>query len=992
MTGGSYPWERRFEAIVFDWDGTAVSDRRADASRVRRAVERLCGAGVEVAIVSGTHVGNVDGQLRARPSGPGGLYLCLNRGSEVFVSHAGGVDLVHRRVATGAEDDALSAAAALTVSRLAARGLPAEVVSERLNRRKVDLIPEPAWADPPKAKIDELVVAVEERLHACGFAGLPEVAEIARQAGRDAGLADPRVTSDAKHVEIGLTDKSDSARWIFDRLWQQGIGSGLVLVVGDEMGPLGGLPGSDSLLLLQEAPRVTAVSVGIEPTGVPAGVYALGGGPERFLELLADQLERRRRWAVPELDEDPGWTLVVEGFDRDLERVHETLLTLGDGKLGTSGSPMLDAPGVARRVLAAGAYLGSGADTKLLPCPLWSGLGTLEKPPGLLRRTLDLRTGVLRQQSLYRGRPFNALMFPSLARPGTVALRADPRDVALEQPSVVAPPHAEGESGKDGEVEWVAVQGTGSGVTAAGSQEQATAAGSSTIERICAYRVGLGGAPEPALVTPTLRAARRAGYDRLLAEHRAAWAKPWEDADIVIGGDPELQLAVRFALFHLMASVASEGEAAVGARGLSGHAYHGHVFWDSDVFVLPFLAATHPASARAMLEYRIRRLPAARHAARATGRAGARFPWESAHDGIDVTPTTARDWSGGIVPIRTGLLEEHITADVAWAAACYLDWTGDREFATGPGLALFVETARYWASRIRLDRDGTAHIYGVIGPDEYHEPVDDNAFTNVMARWNLRTAARIAQASVPPEERSRWLELADRLVDGYDPGTRVFEQFSGFFDLEPLLIAEVSPERPVAADALLGRERVAGAQVVKQADVLMLHHLVPDEVPAASPEPNLRFYEPRTAHGSSLSPGIHAALFARLGAFEEALSWLRLTSRIDLDDVTGTTAGGLHMASMGSLWQALVFGFAGIRPRPDALELDPRLPPDWSALEVRLRFRGGRVIVRIDHEGVVVEAQRSLTVVLSGGAGQEVVAGPGPARLERPSGVLPERP
>ncbi len=202
-----------------------------------------------------------------------------------------------------------------------------------------------------------------------------------------------------------------------------------------------------------------------------------------------------------------------------------------------------------------------------------------------------------------------------------------------------------------------------------------------------------------------------------------------------------------------MASVADSGEAAVGARGLTGAAYRGHVFWDGDIFVFPFLAATHPEAARAMLEYRIRRLPAARAAA--TRERPGRAPLPVGVGGVGRrrhTPARARTAPGELIPIRTGLLEEHVTADVAWAAACYIDWTGDEEFAAGPGRELLVETARYWASRIRLDADGRGHIYGVIGPDEYHEPVDDNAYTNVMARWNLR---RAAERSVAPRGRRR---------------------------------------------------------------------------------------------------------------------------------------------------------------------------------------------------------------------------------------------
>jgi trehalose/maltose hydrolase-like predicted phosphorylase len=941
--------DRRFEAVVFDWDGTAVPDRAADATAVKDVIERLCAAGMEVVIVSGTHVGNVDGQLRARPGGPGRLHLCLNRGSEAFRVDEQGVELVHRREASPDEDSALTQAAEATVAALAERGLGAEIVSQRLNRRKIDLIPEPEWHDPPKARIDELLAAVELRLHAAGLAGLCEAVELAEAAAREAGLDAPKVTSDAKHVEIGLTDKADSARWLLAELWRRGIGPELVLVGGDEFGPLGGLPGSDSLLLVPEARGVVAISVGRELRGVPSGVHGLGGGPELFLRILEDQLERRVDGAVPSVGDDPRWTLTVAGVDPELERVHETLLSLSDGRIGTSGSPVGSRASARPRVLAA-VYEGEGPETELLSCPVWTRLdGALPASAELLRR-LDLHSGLLRQE--VDGGRLEAVLFSSLVRPGMTALRAagDAELVRSDSPLVSSLLVDKGD--EDG-VSWAraAVRDGGAGGVTVAARDRKSDRG---VDRIAAHRLETERVPEPYAALPQLAEAEAAGFERLLTEHRAAWARRWETADIRIEGDDELQQAVRFALFHLIASVADSGEAAVGARGLSGPAYRGHVFWDTDVFVLPFLAATHPAAARAMLEYRLRRLPDAREAARALGRRGARIPWESARHGFDVTPSHALNHAGRIVPIRTGELEEHIVADVAWAASSYLDWTADAAFETGPAQALFVETARYWASRIRVDRRGDAHIYGVIGPDEYHEPVDDNAFTNVMARWNLRRAAVVGSGLVAEEERHTWLKLADALVDGYDAETGIYEQFAGYFRLEPVLIAELAPRRPIAAELLLGAERIHGSQVLKQADVLMLHHMVPEETAPGSLVPNLAYYEPRTAHGSSLSPAIHAALFARAGRLDEAVETLRLASRLDLDDLTGSTAGGLHLATMGGVWQALVFGFAGARPRGHVLELDPRLPEQWSALELRLALRGSPARIRIEPDTVDV--------------------------------------
>jgi trehalose/maltose hydrolase-like predicted phosphorylase len=491
--------------------------------------------------------------------------------------------------------------------------------------------------------------------------------------------------------------------------------------------------------------------------------------------------------------------------------------------------------------------------------------------------------------------------------------------------------------------------------------------GRRVVERLAAWTATRSRPPAWSGAIEQLEDLEGIGFDRLLAEHRQAWAARWTDAGVSIDGAPGDELAARFAVFHLLGTAPDAGEAAVGARGMTGRAYGGHVFWDADVFVLPALAALRPAAARAMLEYRLRRLPAARAAATRLGRRGARFPWESATYGDDVTPTQVPGRYGHLVRVLTGEEQEHIVGDVAWAACRYAAWTGDTAFLEGPGLPLLVDTARWWASGIRLDAAGRAHIDAVMGPDEYHPVVDDNVYTNVLARWNLRRAADVVDATGGDrDEAAAWRTLADALVDGFDAARGLHEQFAGYWDLDPLLAADVATP-PIAADLLLGPERVAGSQLVKQADVVMAHHILPGELAAGSLAADVAYYEPRTAHGSSLSPAVYAAQLARAGRPDDALGLFRVAARLDLDDLTGTTAGGLHLATMGGVWQALAHGFLGVDPAGDALDLDPCLPTAWQALELRFRFRGRAVRVRADHEHIHVTCAAPVAVRLAGG-------------------------
>ncbi len=696
---------------------------------------------------------------------------------------------------------------------------------------------------------------------------------------------------------------------------------------------------------------------------------------------------------------DPTWCLVV-GDDREgtgpaddagLATVVESWCCLADGTVGTRGvledeSGGDHPPGPA--VVAAGLYEpAEGVSETLVPLPSWCALpvaGSLRTG----RRVLDLRDGVLTRRAAGGGGGGElwSARFACAERPGTGVLVAEVAAELLTGGPVgggcrVGGPDEGGPAGSsagqagEGAVprRWRSPFGGGALVaTDTRVTPEARSGGPVTVERLAVHVVSAHRAPRRAEASRRLARARELGPAALLAEQRRAWGKRWAAADVEIVGDPELTLAVRFSLFHLLSSAARRGEAAVGARGLTGPAYAGHVFWDTDVFVLPVLAAVAPRQARAVLEYRLRRLDAARARAGGNGRRGARFPWESAHDGRDVTPRSGVDQHGTQVPIRTGDLEEHVTADVAWGAWRYAAWTGDWSFLTGPAYPLLVETARYWAARVRRDAQGAAHIDHVIGPDEYHEDVDDNAFTNLMARWNLRRAAELVERVGPrgseADEAGGWRETADALVDGYDRATGRYEQFAGYDRLAPVMAADLGAP-PLAADLVLGPERLAATQVVKQADVLMAHFLVPGETEPGSLDANLRHYLSRCAHGSSLSPSVHATLLARDGRPDEALDLLAVAVAVDLEDLTETTGGGLHLANLGGIWQAVVHGFAGVaveRPDDPALVIEPHLPGGWDELKVTVGWHGAELHLTCRRDGVHVSSPVALTVRVHG--------------------------
>jgi trehalose/maltose hydrolase-like predicted phosphorylase len=476
------------------------------------------------------------------------------------------------------------------------------------------------------------------------------------------------------------------------------------------------------------------------------------------------------------------------------------------------------------------------------------------------------------------------------------------------------------------------------------------------------------------------------GWRGVLAEHEAAWASRWRCSAVEVDGDEAAQQALWFALYHLnSAANPADERVSVGARALTGDDYHGHVFWDTEIYLFPFYILTWPEAARTLLMYRFRTLEGARAKAARMGWRGAFYAWESADTGAETAPEQVIGPDRQVIRILCGKQEQHISADVAYAVWQYWQATGDEGFLLDAGAEILLETGRFWSSRALPEADGQRHIRGVIGPDEYHENIDDSAFTNVMARWNIRRALDVAsllrerwpecwarlsgRLGLDDAELKQWLSAADAMATGRDPRTGLFEQFVGFFALENIDLTHYAG-RSVPMDVVLGRERTQRSQVIKQADVVALLGLLPEEFVGETGAKNFDYYEPRCGHGSSLSRAMHGMVAARLGRSEMALRYFQQTAAIDLADTHVAIDGGIHIAALGGIWMTAVLGFAGVSLRNNGIALDPQLPPNWRSLAFGVQWRGRSLKIRIDQAKQIVEATleagESMTLIVRG--------------------------
>jgi len=455
-------------------------------------------------------------------------------------------------------------------------------------------------------------------------------------------------------------------------------------------------------------------------------------------------------------------------------------------------------------------------------------------------------------------------------------------------------------------------------------------------------------------VHDTLDRAAAHGYDGVARAHAAHVATFWRRADVEVRGAPDVQLGVRFNLFQLLQATAGTDGLGVPAKGVTGRGYEGHYFWDTEIYVVPALVHLMPERARALLDARCAMLPAARDRAQELGHRGALFAWRT------INGTDASAW------YAAGTAQYHINADVAYALHLYGRVTGDLAFLLDQGAEALVETARFWLSLgfFSPRRGGRFCLHAVTGPDEYTTVVDDNAYTNLMAKEHLEVAIRIVEwlragdpaglerlrrtTGLTDSEVEDWRRAAELVHVPRDAELGIVLQDDGFLDREPWDFDATPPDRH---PLLLHHHplELYRRQVIKQTDVVLAtylvgHHFSEDEV-----RRTFDYYDPLTTGDSSLSACVQSIVASQVGHADQALEYFLDACDVDVADTHGNTADGIHVASCGGTWLALVAGFGGLRDADGDLRFAPRLPEAWSRLRFRIEVRGQVLEVDITH-------------------------------------------
>jgi kojibiose phosphorylase len=482
-----------------------------------------------------------------------------------------------------------------------------------------------------------------------------------------------------------------------------------------------------------------------------------------------------------------------------------------------------------------------------------------------------------------------------------------------------------------------------------------------------------------------LRAGIARGFTGRIQEHKDYWASLWSDCDCIIDGADTATHALRFNVYHLLITANKhDPKVNIGAKSLSGEGYKGHVFWDTEIFMLPFFIYTQPDAAKALLLYRYHTLAGAQENAKANGFKGAQYPWESADSGIETTPKWTAD---GAHRIWTGEEEIHITADVAYGVLTYLTATEDWDFFFEYGAEILFNTARFWESRLQHDKSRDRYeLKRVIGPDEFHEHVDNNVFTNWMARWNLHKAiefyqllqqdhaatlsSMVTSLGLSNEEVAHWEEMADKIFIPFDQEKQLIEQFEGYFQRKEVPITHWDENNMPVYPAGYDHFNADETTLLKQPDVVMLMYVLPDEFDDEVKRVNYEYYEQRTLHKSSLSPCMYSIMGIEVGDTEKAVQYFMRSAQVDLVDNQGNTEWGIHAASTGGTWMCAVFGFGGFRVMNRRMTFKPWLPEGWKALQFKLKWHGDTLSVTIRPKDAVfyldAEQPRSEEIIVAG--------------------------
>jgi alpha,alpha-trehalose phosphorylase len=492
----------------------------------------------------------------------------------------------------------------------------------------------------------------------------------------------------------------------------------------------------------------------------------------------------------------------------------------------------------------------------------------------------------------------------------------------------------------------------------------------------------------------TLDRAAADGPNAILAEQRAWLDDFWAASDVEIRGDEPAQQAVRWNLFQLAQASAQTQEFGIAAKGVTGDGYEGHYFWDTETYVVPFLAYTNPELARKVLRSRWRQLPKARQRAAELNQVGALYPWR----------TISGDEASAYY--AAGTAQYHINAAVAFALKRYLDASGDIEFLAGEAAEILVETARLWEDLgfYAINGEEVFRIHGVTGPDEYTTVVNDNLYTNVMARFNMRYASRVIESlaewdrdaydklcrrvGLREEEIKRWIRAAESIYLPYDEELGINPQDDTFLELEPWDFANTPPEN---YPLLLHYHPLViyRHQVLKQADVVLAMVLRGDQFPLAQKRRNFDYYDPITTGDSSLSACVQAMAAAQIGYDDLAAEYFREVLFVDLADTHGNAVDGVHVASTGGVWDTVAFGFAGLWDSGTALRFAPTLPARWDGVSFRMQRHGSRLRVDIDQDGCTVDVLAGHPVPIEA-PDRSVVRVPPGETYRIPRAVLPE--